>query len=142
MGILRNAFNVWYHELFKYLEKMGNLSILDELLHIFNTDETGFPMAPWPTKAHAGKGDPHIYQQGSSDKLQITVLIMLNAMALYIPPLIIYPGCNFSQMFVENFYSNLPSVCSVTQQMGGWMPSYLRTDTKSLSSLKWKMHRY
>ena len=36
---------------------MGNLSILDEPLHIFNTDEIGFPMAPRLTKVLAGKGD-------------------------------------------------------------------------------------
>ena len=81
MGISRNALNIWYCELFEYLEEMGNRSILDEVLHIFNADETGFPMAPQPTKVLAGKGDLHIYQQGSSDKSQITVLMMLNAVS-------------------------------------------------------------
>ena len=71
-GISHNALNVWYHELFEYLEETGNLSILNEPLQIFNADETRFPMAPWPTKVLAGKGDPNVYQQGSSDTSQIT----------------------------------------------------------------------
>ena len=75
MGISRHALNIWYRELFKYLEETGNLSVLDELLWIFNANETEFPMAPQPTKVLVGKGDPHVYQQGSSDKSQITVLI-------------------------------------------------------------------
>ena len=29
-----------------------------------------------------------------------------NAVALYIPPLDVYPGCNFHQTFIENFYSH------------------------------------
>ena len=66
-------------------------------------------MAPQPTKVLAGKGNSHVYQQGSSNKSQITVLMMLNAVALYIPPLIVYLGCNFRQTFLENFYSNFPS---------------------------------
>ena len=105
---LQQALNTWYHELFKYLEETGNLSLLDEPLHIFNANEMGFPMAPWPTKVLVGKGDPHVYQQGSSDKSQITVLMTSNAIALYIPLLIVYLGCNFCQTFLKNFYSNFP----------------------------------
>ena len=67
MGILRHALYIWYHELLKYLQETGNLSLLDELLCILNADETGFPMAPQPTKVLVGKGDPHVYQQGSSN---------------------------------------------------------------------------
>ena len=67
-GIYCNALNVWYCELFEYLEETGNLSILAEPLQIFNADETGFPMAPRPMKVLVGKGDPNVYQQGSSNK--------------------------------------------------------------------------
>ena len=59
--ILGKSLDFWYCELFKHLEEMGNLGILDELLCIFNADETGFPVAPRPTKVLVGKGDPHIY---------------------------------------------------------------------------------
>ena len=108
-SVSQNALNIWYRELFEYLEETGNLSILDEHLHIFNADEMRFPMASQPTKVLTGKGDPNVYQQGSSNKLQITILMMSNAVALYIPPLVVYPGCNFRQTFIKNFYSHFPT---------------------------------
>ena len=80
----RAGISRWYQELFEYLEETGNLSLLDKPLWIFNADEMGFPMAPRPTKVLAGKGDPKVYQQGSSDKLQITILLTSNAVTLYI----------------------------------------------------------
>ena len=123
-GISHNALNVWYHELFKYLEEMGNLSILNEPLRIFNADETGFPMAPWPRKVLAGKGDPNVYQQGSSNKSQITVLMTSNAVTLYIPPLVVYPGCNFHQTFIENFYSHF-LMAIFGHSTNGWMDADL-----------------
>ena len=123
-GHFGKALDFWYCELFKHLEEMGNLSILDELLCIFNADETGFPMAPWPTKVLVGKRDPHIYQQRSIDKLQITVLMTLNTITLYIPSLTVYPGCNFWQMFMENFYSNFPSAI-FGHSTNGWMDADL-----------------
>ena len=118
--ISRKALDLWFHELFEYLEEVGNLSILQEPLCIFNADETGFPMAPPPTKVLVGKGDPHVYQQGSSNKLQITVLMTSNAIALYMPPLIVYPGYNFHQIFMENFYANFLSAV-FNHSLNGWM---------------------
>ena len=59
-GISRHVLSTWYHELLEYLEETGNLSLLDEPLCIFNADEMGFPMAPWPTIVLACKGDPHV----------------------------------------------------------------------------------
>ena len=41
-------------------------------------------------------------------------------MALHIPPLIVYPGCNFCQTFLENFYSNFPSAV-FGHSTNGWM---------------------
>ena len=84
----------------------------------------GFLMAPWPTKVLAGKREPNVYQQGSSDKSQITVLMMSNAVALYIPPLVVYPGCNFCQTFIENFYSHFPMVI-FSHSTNGWMDADL-----------------
>ena len=118
-SISQNALNIWYRGLFEYLEETGNLSILDEPLHIFNADEMGFPMAPQPMKVLAGKGDPNVYQQSSSDKSQITVLMTSNAVALYIPPLNVYPGCNFHHTFVKNFYSHFPMV--IFQALHQWV---------------------
>ena len=106
--------------MFEYLEETGNLSLLDEPLQIFNADETGFLMAPQPTKVLPGKGDPNAYQQGSSDKSQIIVLMRSNAVALCIPPLVVYPGCNFHQTFIENFYSHFP-MAIFGHSTNGWM---------------------
>ena len=72
----------------------------------------------------AGKRDPNVYQQGSSDKLQITILMMSNAVALYIPPLVVCPGCNFRQTFIENFYSHFLMVIS-GQSTNGWIDTDL-----------------
>ena len=117
-GISQNALNQWYWELFEYLEETGNLSLLDKPLQIFNTDEMGFPMAPQPTKVLAGKGDPNVYQQGSSDKSQITILMTSNAL------LVVYPGCNFHQTFIKNFYSHFP-MAIFSHSTDGWMDADL-----------------
>ena len=81
-------------------------------------------MAPWPTKVLAGKGDPNVYHQGSSDKSQITVLMTSNAVALYIPLLVVYPGCNFFQTFIENFYSHFLTAI-FGHSTNGWMDADL-----------------
>ena len=106
------------------MEETGNLSIIYEPLQISNADETGFPMAPQPMKVLAGKGDPNVYQQGSSDKSQITVLMTSNAVTLYIPRLVVYPGCNFHQTFIENFYSHFPTAI-FRHSTNGWMDADL-----------------
>ena len=95
--------------------------------HIFNANETGFPMAPWPTKVLAGKGDLHVTS---------------NTMALNIPPFTVYPGCNFHQTFLKNSIPIFHRLCSGTQQMGGWMPIYLKNGLKSCSSPRWKKLPY
>ena len=56
----------------------------------------------------------------SSDKSQITILKTSNAVTLYIQPLIVYPGCNFCQTFIENFYSHFPMVI-FGHSTNGWM---------------------
>ena len=119
-SISRKTLNIWYWELFEYLEETGNLSILDKPLHIFSADEMGLPMAPWPMKVLAGKGDPNVYLQHSSDKSQITILMMSNAVALYIPLLVVYPGCNFHQAFIKNFYFHFLMVI-FRNSTNGWM---------------------
>ena len=91
----------------KNLLKCGSENFLPQ--RIFNANENSFPMASRPMKVLAGKGDPQIYQKGSSGKSQIIVLMTLNAKALYIPPVIMYLGCNILS-FTEKFYANFPSV--------------------------------
>ena len=121
--ISHHALNQWYQELFEYLEETGNLSLLDKPLRIFNADETGFPMAPWPAKVLAGKGDPSVYQQGSSDKSQITVLMMSNAVALYIPPLVSILDVTFARHSLKT-YSHFPTAI-FGHSTNGWMDAEL-----------------
>ena len=83
-----------------------------------------FPMAPWPTKVLAGKGDPNVYQQGSSNKSQITILMMSNKVTLYIPLLVVYPGCNFHQTLIKNFYSHFLTAI-FGHSTNGWMDADL-----------------
>ena len=49
---------------------------------------------------------------------------MSNAVALYIPLLVVYPGCNFHQTFIENFYSHFP-MAIFGHSTNGWMDTDL-----------------
>ena len=107
-GVSCQAINDWFWELCEYLFKMGNIDILNQPNQICNCDESGFPMAPHPTKVIASKGNPHMYQQGASTKAQITILLTASANGHYIPPLIMFPNQNFRTMFIEDFYRIFP----------------------------------
>ena len=85
--------------------------------------------SPWPTKVLAGKGDLHVYQQGSS---------LLNGMALYISLLVVYQGCNFVRCFWRTSIQIFHWLFLGTQKMGGWMPIYSRNGSKNFSFPKWK----
>ena len=69
----------------------------------------GFLMAPRPCKVLAAKGDPHMYQQGSPNKAQITTLLTASAAAFYVKPVVVYPSTNFRKTFMETFYCELPN---------------------------------
>ena len=123
-GITRENLNEWFTDLRKYLETTGNEDILEEPSRIFNADETGFPLAPRPGRVIASTKQPHVYQFGSSSKQQITVLVAASASAHYISPLVVFPGTNFRQTFMEHFYNELPD--AVFGRSGnGWMDQEL-----------------
>ena len=63
-----NDVRQWFADLRQYIEGIGHADIFGNPTRIFNADETGFPIALKPVQVLADKGDPHIYQQGSSDK--------------------------------------------------------------------------
>ena len=93
-GVSHHVLDIWFHELHEYLLETDNLDILNQPKCIYNCDETGFPMAPSPMKVIASKGDPHVYQQGTSMKAQITVLFTVSIAVHYVSPLV-FPGQNF-----------------------------------------------
>ena len=90
------------------MQRNGHENILDDLSHIYNCDETGFPMAPKLGKVIAGKGEAHVYQAGtSSSKTQITALIASSAAGHFIPPMIVYPGVQLRTQLCEDFHATL-----------------------------------
>ena len=136
--ILGKSLDFWYCELFKHLEEMGNLGILDELLCIFNADETGFPVAPWPTK--------FLWVKGTLTFTSKRVLINCRSQSWWhwTPWLYTFHPSKYTQAATSSKHlwkisiqiSHLLSL--VTQQMGGWMLTYSRNGWKNLSTLKWK----
>ena len=50
--------------------------------------------------------------------------MMSNTVALYIPLLVVYPGCNFCQTFIKNFYSHFPTAI-LRHSTNGWMDADL-----------------
>ena len=50
--------------------------------------------------------------------------MMSNTVALYIPPLVVDPGCNFHQTLIENFYSHFLMVI-FSHFTNGWMDANL-----------------
>lgn len=120
----QNALDNWFQELYEYLHKIRHADILNQPARIFNANETGFPMAPRPCKVLAVKGNPHIYQQGSSNEAQITTLLMASAAAFYVKPLVVYPSTNFHKTFMETFYWELPNAI-FGHSTSGWMDQEL-----------------
>ena len=50
--------------------------------------------------------------------------MMSNTVTLYIPLLVVYPGCNFCQTFIKNFYSHFP-MAIFGHSTNGWMDADL-----------------
>ena len=122
-----NDVRQWFADLRQYIEGIGHADIFGNPTRIFNADETGFPIAPKPVQVLADKGDPHIYQQGSSDKSLITALLVISAAGTYVRPMLIFPGKIFRTDFYNRFYEAIP-----TGQFGhsknGWIDTELFVD--------------
>ena len=84
----------WFEGLNTYLrsEVEGGMDIMKDPTRIFNADELGFPLQAKSEKVLAPKGAKDVYQQSTSCKSQITVLVCASAAGDIIPPLIIHPG--------------------------------------------------
>ena len=91
------------------MQRNGYKQILDDPSHIYNCDETGFPMAPKPGKVIAGKGEVHVYQTGtSSSKNQITTLLASSAAGHFILPVIVYPRVQPRMQLRDEVHVTLP----------------------------------
>ena len=90
------------------MQRNGHENILDDPSHIYNCNETGFPMALKPGKVIAGKGEAHVYQAGTSSlKTQITALIASSAAGHFIPLMIVYPGVQPRIQLCNDFHATL-----------------------------------
>ena len=103
---------------------MGNLEILQQLIRIFNCDETGFPIAPKPPKVICEAGAPNVYAHGSSSKQMITTLLCASAAGTYVRPMIIYPATNFRKEFMTKFFEHIPDG-DFGHSPSGWMDQLL-----------------
>ena len=78
----------------KYFQELENTlidnAIIDKPSHIFNMDESGFPLDPKNSFIACGRGQQHASFITSGSKVQITVLACCNAAGYAIPPLIIF----------------------------------------------------
>ena len=118
-GVSQQEINDWFWELRENLFKMGNIDILEQPNRIYNY-ETGFLMAPCPTKVIAYKADPHVYQQGALTKAQITMLLTASATTHYIPPTHHLSRAKFLNIY-QGVLPNFPrcSVWTLTLQLDG-----------------------
>ena len=123
-SVMKELLYAWFDELKAYMEDIGHGYILDLPERIFNADETGFPLAPKPLKVIAAKGEPHVYQQGPSSKMQITCLLAHNAAGQFVNPMLVFPGKNFRHDFLDNFYRHNPTAV-FGQSSNGWMDADL-----------------
>ena len=99
----------WFWDLWEYLERNGQENLLDNLSHIYNCNETGFPMALKLGKVIAGKGQMLVYQAStSSSKNQITALLASSATGHYILPMIVYPEVQPWMQLHDEFLKSFP----------------------------------
>ena len=67
----------WFQELKDYLGEAKQADVLQDPSRIYNSDETGFPLAPKTKKVIASKHDKYVYQGGTtSNKTHITKLVI------------------------------------------------------------------
>ena len=119
-SVTKEYLYAWFDELKTHMEESGHGYILELPERIFNADETGFLLAPKPLKVITAKGEPHVYQQGTSSKTQITCLMAHNAVGQYVNPMLVFPGKNFHHEFLNNFYHHNPSAV-FRHSSNGWM---------------------
>ena len=111
----------WFGSLMLYLSTMeGAMDMVRDPRRSFNADESGFPLCPRTSKVLAPKGSKQVYHVGASGKTQITVMAGFNAMGMYLPPLLVFPGKRLRNVNQED----LPDA-NFKQTEKGWMTAEL-----------------
>ena len=99
--------------------------MLEDPTHIYNADESRFPLVPKLKKVIALKIDKHVYQGGvTSNKMQITVLIAASASGHYVKPLVVNPGVQPQTQLCKDFHREFPGGL-FGNSPSGWMDGCL-----------------
>ena len=111
----------WFTDYEQYItSEIKEPTLLQDPSRLYNADESGFTLCPKSGKILAKKGSSTVYNFGSSDKSQITVLACMSATGHFLRPLIVYPGQRFAYNPLEGFTE---AVMGRTDN--GWMDSDL-----------------
>ena len=113
--------DIWFRELEEYLvgEVKEGASIMKDGSRIFNADEIDFPLLGKTDKVLAPKGSKDIYQQGTSNKTQITVLACASGDGTILPPMTIHPGVHLKYDPTEG----VPEGTCLGRTPSGWIDS-------------------
>ena len=84
---------------------------------IFNTDESGFPLAVKPGRVLAPTCVKNVYSVVTNTKTQMTVMASFNAFGEYPPPMI-FPGERIRDVELSGFSDAIYSTTPI-----GWMDS-------------------
>ena len=100
----------------------------DQPNHIWNCDESGFPLCPKLWKILAPVGSRTVYSCCAAQRFQITTLIAISASGQIIPLMHIFPGKGFSYNPFEGRVEGTYFGCS----NNGW----IKTEDQSLMAIQ------
>ena len=99
--------------------------MLEDPTHIYNADESGFPLMLKSKKVIALKTDKHMYQGGAtSNKMQIIILIAALASGHYVKLPVVYLGVQPRTQLWEDFHQEFPGGL-FGNSPSGWMDGCL-----------------
>ena len=124
-AVTMQQLDAWYKGVSGYLEEEVPdwQQLLGDPRRIFNADESGFPLSVTSGRVLTPRGVKHVYQVVSSTKQQLTVMMGMNAMGDYPPPMIVHPGKGRTPEAIcgmEDFEEAIHG-----QSLNGWMDSEL-----------------
>ena len=94
----RKVLDKYYDKLQETLTENG---IMNKPGHIFNCDETGFPLEHKTGKIVTRTGQKHTYNVTSGNKTQITVMACVSAAGYALPPMVIYDRKGLNPQWTE-----------------------------------------
>jgi hypothetical protein len=110
----------WFEDLKQYVtDEVGDANLLEDPSRIYNANESGISLCLIKNRKVIGEtGAPVVYQNGNSDKTQMTIMAAASAVGHYIQPMIIYPGQRFAYNPLKGFEE-----AAMGLSENGWMNS-------------------